>query len=40
MYNRQNPLIDYFWLPVRDFGRAVVKLARGEMAWIRRGPPT
>lgn len=38
MYNQQNPLIDYFWLPVRDFGRAVVKLARGEMAWIRREP--
>jgi sterol desaturase/sphingolipid hydroxylase (fatty acid hydroxylase superfamily) len=36
MYNQQNPLIDYLWLPVRDFGRAVVKLARGEMGWIRR----
>jgi sterol desaturase/sphingolipid hydroxylase (fatty acid hydroxylase superfamily) len=38
MYNQQNALIDYFWLPVRDFGRALVKLARGEMEWIRRGP--
>jgi sterol desaturase/sphingolipid hydroxylase (fatty acid hydroxylase superfamily) len=37
-YNQQNSLIDYFWFPVRDFARACVKLARGELELIRRGP--
>jgi sterol desaturase/sphingolipid hydroxylase (fatty acid hydroxylase superfamily) len=38
LYNQQNPLIDYFWFPLRDFGRACAQLARGELEFIRRGP--
>jgi sterol desaturase/sphingolipid hydroxylase (fatty acid hydroxylase superfamily) len=38
IYNQQNPMIDYFWLPLRELGRACVKLARGELELIRRAP--
>jgi sterol desaturase/sphingolipid hydroxylase (fatty acid hydroxylase superfamily) len=38
MYNQRGALVDYFWLPLRDFARAVVRLARGEAEFIRRTP--